>query len=65
LIVGSWWLSLTLAFEFLVGHYALHKSWATLLADYDIRRGRIWVAALITTLLAPLWMARLRGLFTG
>jgi hypothetical protein len=54
LAIGLVWLALTLAFEFLAGHYLLHKSWATLLADYDVRRGRIWIAVLAVTVLAPL-----------
>lgn len=60
--VGSIWLALTLAFEFLVGHFVFGKSWAALLEDYDVTRGRIWVLALLVALLAPLWTARLRGL---
>jgi hypothetical protein len=60
--VGALWLVLTLAFEFLVGHYGLGKSWSALLEDYDLSRGRIWVAVLVTVLLAPLWTARMRGL---
>jgi len=60
--VGGWWLGLTLAFELLIGHYVLHKPWATLLEDYNIAQGRIWMAVLITTLLAPLWAAQRRGL---
>ncbi len=61
LAVGGVWLALTLAFEFLAGHYLFHKAWATLLADYDVRRGRIWVLALVMTLLSPLWLARIRS----
>jgi hypothetical protein len=60
--VGALWLALTLAFEFLVGHYGFRKPWGELLADYDVRRGRIWIAALVVTFLAPLLTARLRGL---
>lgn len=60
--VGSVWLVLTLAFEFLAGHYLFHKSWAALLDDYDVGRGRIWVLVLVTTVLAPVWLARTRGL---
>jgi hypothetical protein len=60
--VGALWLVLTLAFEFLVGHYGFGKSWSALLEDYDLSRGRIWVAVLVTVLLAPLWTARMRGL---
>jgi hypothetical protein len=62
LAVGGLWLGLTLAFEFLAGHYAFGKDWSELLADYDLRRGRIWAAVLVVTLLAPLWAMRLRGL---
>lgn len=62
LTIGVLWLFLTLAFEFLVGHYGFGKPWQELLADYDLRRGRIWVIVLLATLLAPLYTARLRGL---
>ena len=58
--VGVMWLALTLAFEFGVGHYGFGKPWRELLADYDLSRGRIWIAVLIVTLFAPLWAARLR-----
>lgn len=62
---GTLWLALTLSFEFVVGHYGFGKPWAELLADYDVRRGRIWVLVLVVTFLAPLWTARLRGLVQG
>lgn len=58
--VGVVWLALTLAFEFGVGHYGFGKPWRELLADYDLSRGRIWIAVLIVTLFAPLCAARLR-----
>lgn len=57
--VGALWLVLTLAFEFGVGHYGFGKAWSELLADYDLRRGRVWLAVLVVTLLAPLWTVRL------
>jgi hypothetical protein len=60
--VGVLWVVLTLAFEFLAGHYIFGSPWAVLLEDYDLTRGRIWIAVLMVALLAPLWMARLRGL---
>jgi hypothetical protein len=63
--VGVLWTGLTLAFEFLAGHYLLHQPWAMLLEDYDVTRGRIWPAVLVVVLLAPLWTARSRGLLTG
>ena len=60
--IGILWLVLTLSFEFLVGHYGFGKSWADLLADYDLRLGRIWILVLVITLVAPLWSARRLGL---
>jgi hypothetical protein len=58
LIVGSLWVVLTLTFEFLAGHYLFGKAWATLLEDYDLSRGRIWILALLTTFAAPVLLAR-------
>ena len=49
LLIGLFWLVLTLAFEFGFGRYR-GNSWDTLLADYNILKGRIWV-------LIPLWVA--------
>jgi hypothetical protein len=57
--VGALWLAMTLAFEFGVGHYGFGKAWSELLADYDLRHGRVWLAVLVVTLLAPLWAVRL------
>lgn len=62
LTVGGMWLLLTLAFELFVGHYGFGKPWTTLLADYDVSQGRIWILALIMTFCAPLLAARWRGL---
>ena len=59
-LVGIAWLLLTLAFEFLAGHYLFHDSWSSLLTDYDVLRGRIWPLALITTLVAPRLCAGVR-----
>jgi hypothetical protein len=61
--IGILWLVLTLAFEFLVGHYLFRQPWPALLEDYDLSRGRIWVLALLAVLTAPLITAHLKGLF--
>jgi hypothetical protein len=53
--VGLTWLVLTLAFEFLAGHYLFGSPWEKVLADYNIGQGRIWVLVLLSTLLAPIW----------
>jgi hypothetical protein len=61
--VGALWLALTLAFEFLAGHYLFGNPWSRLLADYDIPSGRIWILVLAATAAAPSVIARVQGLF--
>jgi len=61
LAVGALWLALTLAFEFLAGHYLFGDSWQKLLAEYNVFAGRIWIFVPLVTLFAPLavwWMRR-------
>jgi hypothetical protein len=52
---------MTVAFEFLVGHYIFRTSWARLLSDYDVLGGRVWLLVLATVAFAPLTMARARN----
>jgi len=59
--IGILWVLMTLAFEFLAGHYVFGNSWEKLLADYNVVRGRIWVLVLITTYFAPRLALLLRG----
>ena len=63
LLVGALWLVLTLAFEFLVGHYVFHKPWSELTEDYHVLRGRIWPLVLLLVLFGPLCAGRLRRLW--
>ena len=51
--IGVTWAALTVAFEFGFGHYVAKQSWQTLLADYDLRRGRLWPLVLVATAAAP------------
>ena len=51
--IGLLWLGLTIAFEFLFGHYVAGHSWARLLHDYNIFAGRVWILVLIWICLAP------------
>ena len=48
--VGCTWLALTLAFEFLFGHYVAGHTWSRLFQDYNFLAGRVWV-------LIPIWVA--------
>lgn len=55
LSVGLFWLTLTVAFEFLFFHYVGGHSWGELLANYDLSRGRLWPLVLVWVLVAP-WL---------
>jgi hypothetical protein len=59
LAVGGMWVVLTVAFEFLFGHYAAGHPWSRLLADYNVLKGRAWALVLLAVFLAPLIMGRL------
>jgi len=62
LVIGGGWVLMTIAFEFLAGHYVLGGPWDRLLADYDLFGGRIWLLVLATSAFAPLIIARSRNL---
>lgn len=51
--VGLLWLGLTVAFEFLFGHYVAGQSWRALLHDYHLLAGRLWVLVLAWLALSP------------
>ena len=54
LLIGAFWLMLTILFEFGFGHYVIGHSWSKLFADYNILKGRVWSLVLLTTFIAPL-----------
>ena len=60
--IGVLWVTLTLAFEFLAGHFVFGKPWNELLADYNLLAGRIWLMVLIVTLMTPVVAFTKRGL---
>ena len=56
--IGLLWTVMTIAFEFLAGHYLFGTPWPELLADYNVAAGRIWPLVLMTTAVAPALMLR-------
>jgi len=58
--IGLVWLGLTVAFEFLFGHYVAGHPWSKLFHDYNIAAGRVWVVVLIWVTLAPYVFYRLQ-----
>ena len=59
--VGVAWLTATMAFEFLFGHFVSGRSWQVLLADYNILRGRLWSLVLVSVCLGPWLWGTVRG----
>lgn len=58
--VGLFWMSLTVAFEFLFFHYVGGHSWDGLLANYDLSAGRLWPLVLLWVAFAPYLFHRFR-----
>ena len=58
--IGTTWVALTVAFEFSFGHYVAKQSWQTLLADYNLRRGRLWPVVLAAVATMPMAARELR-----
>ncbi|WP_287582854.1 hypothetical protein [Candidatus Borrarchaeum sp.] len=61
LLIGAFWLIITILFEFSFGHYVMGHPWSYLFADYNILKGRVWSVYLFVVFTAPsLW-----GFFLG
>jgi len=58
--IGLFWMSLTVAFEFLFFHCIAGYPWAELLANYDLCGGRLWPLLLAWIALAPYLLYRYR-----
>ena len=52
-IVGVSWLGAAVLFEFGLGHWLDGLSWARLLADYDLRQGRLLLLVWLTVAVGP------------
>lgn len=62
LLVGLQWVVTTLLFDGLLGRYLGGRSWVEILQVFDVAGGNLFVVVLLTSLLAPLLVARLKGL---
>jgi hypothetical protein len=58
--IGLYWLCLTVAFEFLFGHYIAHHTWCDLFHDYNIFAGRLWLLVPVWIMIAPCLFFRIR-----
>ena len=57
-VVSATWLVLTVAFEFLFGHYVDGKPWPALAANYQVWNGALWPFVLIALVGTPFLWAR-------
>ncbi len=53
LLIGLFWLILTVAFEFFMGLVLAHRPLSQVLHDYNLFAGRVWVLFLVWLTLAP------------
>lgn len=59
-VIGSCWLGLTIAFEFLFGRLVAKHSWDQLLQAYRFEGGDIWPIVLVVVAVSPIIAAKLR-----
>ena len=60
--IGVLWLGLTLAFEFLFGHFVAGASWERLASDYNVLQGGLLPFGMIVLLFSPLIAGKVRGI---
>lgn len=59
--VGVFWLIITIAFEFLFGHFIMRHSWQNLFYDYNLLKGRFWILVLVWVAISPYLLFRLKN----
>lgn len=60
LLVGLQWVLMTLAFEFLFGHFVAGKPWGEILQIFDVAGGNLMLLVLASCLVSPYLVSRLR-----
>jgi hypothetical protein len=60
--VGIIWVLLTLAFEFLFGHYVVGEPWEKIVEVFYVHRGNLYVLALVAAALSPYLAAKIWGI---
>ena len=58
--LGSIWLGLTIAFEFLFGHFVMGNPWSRLFHDYNLVDGRVWIIVILWIAAAPFILHRVQ-----
>jgi hypothetical protein len=61
-IIGLFWLFLTLLFEFIFGHFVAGKSWQDIVQVFNVKKGDLFLLVLVVTAISPWLAAKTRGL---
>lgn len=61
-LIGLLWIILTLAFEYLFGHYAAGKTWDEIHQVFNILKGNLFIVVLAISAISPWITAKLKGL---
>ena len=61
-IIGLLWVVLTLAFEYLFGHYVADKPWHEINQVFNILKGDLFIFVLIVSAASPYVAAKIKGL---
>lgn len=59
--IGLLWVCMTVAFEFVFGHWGTGKSWQDIFQVFNVMKGDLFVLVLFTSAVSPWVAARLRG----
>ncbi len=62
MLVGLSWLGLTLAFEYLFGHYVLGKPWREINQVFNLAKGNLFTIVVFVTAISPWLVAKLKNL---
>lgn len=62
ILIGFFWVLLTLSFEYLFAHYVVGKSWQDINQIFNLEKGDLFIVVLIITALSPWFAAKLRKL---
>src|SRR5687767_10416694 len=66
--ISATWVSLTVVFEFIFGHYVEGRPWYELVQNYNVAEGHLWPLVLLTLAAAPFLsnvIPRIRALCAG
>ena len=62
ILLGLFWVLLTLSFEFLFGHFIVGRSWHEIMQVFNVKKGDLFIVVLAITGISPWLAAKARGI---